>query len=332
MKKSPFQNIDPALKAEIKRENQRYREAVSQLEANMGHPDYGFFGPQSISWKIYREPAVVLGGMRAVLMQTAHPAIAQGVEENSNFRNNLFMRGRRTIQALYQLVFGNLTQARGLAARVYNVHHFVRGTVSNETNSRWSGASYRANDPELLLWVAATVAETTLDLYQSLFYPLSPQEQMSYIEELNIGLTLNGLPKSDHFDSTKHLKTYINSVLEGSDLAVGPIGMGIAETLFTNRLTPSRFDERFTVGLLPGKIRDIYQIPWNDEKEGQHRKSLDRMRSAIHLIPGKLRYVPAYHQALVRANQAAGHPPSRYGQVLSWVDRKFYVPLGLHAR
>lgn len=325
-----FQHLPDHKKEEIRQKNRIYRKRLAEIERDIKHPSHGYFGPNSVSWRIYREPVIVLGGMRAVLLQTAHPAVAQGVEDNSDFRNNLFARGRRTIQALYALIFGDLERARGVATRVYNVHHLVTGTVANETDSTWSGQHYTANDPELLNWVAATVAETSIQLYETLFGPLTDTEKSSFAHEYRTAATLNGIPSEHHFQTTDEMGHYVSEMLNSREIAVGDIGRGIARTLFKNPYTPSAFDERFTIGLLPPSIRDAYGLPWSNRDQARHEQMLRLMRASMQTIPGRLRYVPAYHQARARVDQTFGHRPSRIGRFINWADQKLYVPLALH--
>ena len=325
-----FQHLPPHKKEEIRHKNRVFRERLAEIEREIEYPSHGYFGPDSVSWRIYREPIIVLGGMRAVLLQTAHPAVAQGVEDNSNFRNNLFARGRRTIQALYALIFGDLQRARGVATRVYNVHHLVTGTVANETDSTWSGQIYEANDPALLNWVAATVAETSIHLYETLFEPLTAREKSRFAHEYRVAATLNGIPPEYHFQTMDEMCHYVYKGLKSNEIAVGDIGRGIAQTLFKNPYTPAAFDERFTIGLLPPSIRDAYGLPWSARDQARHEQTLRLMRVSMRTIPGRLRYVPAYHQARARVDQTDGRRPSRIGRFITWADQKLYVPLALH--
>ena len=312
MGKHLFQQLPADKKTDIRHKNKAFRRALTALEATIPDPAYGYFGPQSISWQIYREPVIVLGGMRAVLLQTAHPAVAQGVEDNSNFRNHLFARGRRTIQALYALIFGDVARARSMATKVYNIHHLVTGTVSTETGSPWAGQPYAANDPELLTWVAATVADTTINLYETLFGPFSPADQDRFMREYAIGATLNGIPSRYHFSTLAEMRQYISDTINGPDIAVGEIGYDIARLLFRNQYTPSAFDERFTIGLLPEEIRHLYRLPWNAADQRRHESLLRQMRFAVNTLPRSLRSVPAYHQAGCGSTKSAaiGHHAS----------------------
>src|SRR5262245_44376494 len=115
----------------------------------------GVFGPESVSWTIFREPAVLLSGLAAVLLQLAHPAVASGVGEHSSFEKDVLGRGQRTSAAMYQLIFGSLAEATAMSRRLYRVHRLVRGRI-NAPSTPLHGRAYRANERPLLLWVAST--------------------------------------------------------------------------------------------------------------------------------------------------------------------------------
>ena len=85
-------------------------------------PDSGFFSPHTVFWRVSREPALLLAGMRALLLQIAHPKIAQGVADHSRYREDPLSRGIRTFIAVYSLVFGRWEEATAAALRVRAVH------------------------------------------------------------------------------------------------------------------------------------------------------------------------------------------------------------------
>jgi len=75
-------------------------------------PDGPLFGPEAVVRRVDAEAALLLGGGRALLMQLAHPLVARGVAEHSDFAENPFARLQRTLDATYTMVFGTADQAR----------------------------------------------------------------------------------------------------------------------------------------------------------------------------------------------------------------------------
>src|SRR4051812_46738569 len=110
----------------------------------------GIFPPDAMIRRVDGENVLLLGGGRALLMQIAHPSVAAGVAGHSDFASGPFARLQRTLEASYTIVFGTETEARRTAAAIKAVHERV------------TGPGYYANDPALLLWVHATLVDTSL--------------------------------------------------------------------------------------------------------------------------------------------------------------------------
>ncbi|HEY7451945.1 MAG TPA: oxygenase MpaB family protein, partial [Candidatus Limnocylindria bacterium] len=134
----------------------------------------GLFEPGSVSWRVDREAVVLAGGTCALLLQVAHPAVAAGVDAHSDFRADPFARLRRTLGASWSIVFGDRSSAERAIRRINAVHELVRGVVPE------TGAPYRALDPELLLWVHATLVDTALRMHDRFVAPLSVDEMNRY--------------------------------------------------------------------------------------------------------------------------------------------------------
>src|SRR5436309_11738206 len=122
-----------------------------------GRPgDPGLFGPDSVAWRVNGETAMLLGGPRALLMQIAHPAVAAGVAEHSDFPHEPYRRLWRTIDSMLTISFGDAVQSRQAAERVTALH------------TRVKGPTYDALDPELLMWVHATLVDSALVVHERL--------------------------------------------------------------------------------------------------------------------------------------------------------------------
>src|SRR5712691_10318177 len=101
--------------------------------------DTGLFGPDSMIWRVNRESAVALGGSCAILMQFAHPAVAAGVRDNSNFQVDPAGRLLRTMDLTMAMVFGPRSAAIEAVRTVNRRHRAVRGPGDS------------AMDPQLLI-------------------------------------------------------------------------------------------------------------------------------------------------------------------------------------
>jgi len=145
--------------------------------------DHGIFGAKSITWTIAREMIILVGGTRAVLLQIAHPLVAAGVYEHSRYMRDPFGRAWQTFFLGQLLVFGTTQKSREAAKTINRLHRKVHGTLSQAAGRYQSGTPYDARDPELLLWVYATLVDTTLLTYSLLIRPLTLQEKEDYYQE-----------------------------------------------------------------------------------------------------------------------------------------------------
>jgi uncharacterized protein (DUF2236 family) len=112
--------------------------------------DAGLFGPDSVTWRIHSDfPAMMSGGICALMLQTLHPRALAGVWDHSNFRSDLLGRLRRTTAFVSGTSFAPRSVAESLIAHVKTIHRQVRGLAPD-------GRPYSADDPDLLTWVHVT--------------------------------------------------------------------------------------------------------------------------------------------------------------------------------
>jgi uncharacterized protein (DUF2236 family) len=120
-----------------------------------GLGDPGLFGPGSASWQVISEPAAIVGGLRALLVQLLHPLAMAGVADHSRFRDDPLGRLRRTSDYVVGTTFGSTAEAIALLHTVRGVHRRVRGTAPD-------GRLYRADDPHLVAWVSLALTSSFL--------------------------------------------------------------------------------------------------------------------------------------------------------------------------
>src|SRR6266849_5994420 len=143
----------------------------------------GLYAEDSITRRDNRENVLFLGGGRALLMQLAHPKVAAGVDEHSDFRTHPLRRLRRTVLMTMAIVFGERDTALAAARAVNQVHGRVRGQ------------DYRALDPDLLLWVHATLVDSALVTYEAFVQRLSASERDDFYQESKVAGELLGIPR-----------------------------------------------------------------------------------------------------------------------------------------
>ena len=117
--------------------------------------DPGLFGPEAASWAIISDPAAIVGGIRALLVQLLHPLAMAGVADHSRFRDDALSRLQRTSAYVTATTFGATADAVGAADTVRRAHRRVQGVAPH-------GVPYAASDPRLLAWVSMALTSSFL--------------------------------------------------------------------------------------------------------------------------------------------------------------------------
>lgn len=256
------------------------------------------YGPGSLFWQVNRESALLTAGGRALLLQLAHPGVAAGVDEHSDFRRHPVGRLWRTLDRSLRLGFGDTREAARLINRA---HHQVRGP------------DYRAGDPRLLLWVHATLLDSALEAYQRFLRPLSAAECEGFYREAKEIGPLLGLPKSTYPNTYGDFVAYCTDMLSGSELRVDDRARALAAAVLRPLpLVPGVVWKPFeivTAGLLPAPLRDAYGLPWRQREQRAFRVLEAAIRAARHL-PAPLRVMPVARRAARRRRRQGDQAPS----------------------
>ena len=141
--------------------------------------DAGLFGPDSAVWQVHGCIATLVGGIRALLMQAAHPAALTGVAEHSAYDTDPLGRLERTTRWLTITSFGSTEAIEIEARRVREMHKRVSGTYEEKSGIQ---SPYSASDPRYLLWVHCAFTDSFLRAHQELGYSL-PQGSDQYVRE-----------------------------------------------------------------------------------------------------------------------------------------------------
>ncbi len=162
--------------------------------------DEGLFGPASAVWQVHGTVATLVGGVRALLLQAAHPAALTGVAEHSRYQSDPLGRLAGTSRWLTITTFGSTEAIAREAARVNAMHLKVTGEYLDKagTNSR-----YKASDPRYLLWVHCAFTDSFLTAHLAFGHPIKVVDGISgadqYVAEWSksaIALGLHDAPKS----------------------------------------------------------------------------------------------------------------------------------------
>lgn len=152
--------VDEAIAAVRRTGGDRLRRALSgdeglRADELASAEDTGLFGPASVAWRVHGDSSMLIGGLRALLLQTLHPLAMAGVSDHSDYRQDPWGRLHRTGRFIGGTTFGSTATAERMIAQVRAIHDRVVGTAPD-------GRPYEANDPHLLLWVHATEVDSFL--------------------------------------------------------------------------------------------------------------------------------------------------------------------------
>jgi uncharacterized protein (DUF2236 family) len=254
-----------------------------------------FFNPDSRIWQVDREMVLLLAGGRALLMQLAHPKIAAGVADHSRFQDDPFGRLYRTMSAMWSIVFDERTEARAALERVENRHRKVRGSVPSGEPLH-SKNHYDAFDQELLLWVHTTLIDSAMIAYDRFVRPMPPVEKIGYYDDSKKLACLFGIEEKIIPPSLTEFDRYMKRMLTQDVLAVGPTAKNLSHDILYARpwiFKPAGPLFRFvTAGLLPQKLREGYELKWNEHKEKIFSLLARVILVSLPLVPTPIRVVP----------------------------------------
>ena len=266
-----------------------------------GRPgDPGLFGPGSMAWRVNAESVLLLAGGRALLMQVAHPLVAAGVADHSDFTREPFERLWRTVDAALTVVFGDTEQARAAVERVTAIHRGVRGERD--------GVPYSALDPELLLWVHATLVDSSIAGYERFVGPLGPDERERYYVEMQRMGTAFGIPQDLHPPTYRDFLAYLDEAIAG--LRIGEESRLVAREALSPPaplvlLPLGLLSGLLTVGLLSPRIRRGLGLRWGPGAARMFRAATATVRRTVPLLPDRVRRWPHAREAERRVGAAA---------------------------
>jgi uncharacterized protein (DUF2236 family) len=153
-----------------------------------GPHDWGLFGPDSISWRIHSNPVLLVGGLRALIIQSLNPLAMAGIDQHSDYLRRPLSRLRRTAEYVATVVYGDTPTAERAGEMVRKIHSRVRGV------DPITGSPYSADDIETKLWVHCVEVHSFLAAYRTYGGRLSDEEQDAYLAEQVRAAELMALP------------------------------------------------------------------------------------------------------------------------------------------
>lgn len=262
----------------------------------------GYFDKSSMMRRVHRERAVALSGPRALLMQAAHPLAVFGLLSHSSAMDEPYERLARTAQTMNTIAFGSRADADRVTRRVRAMHRRVSGRLAESIGPYPAGTPYRADDPELLLWILFTLVDSAVVVYRKYVGPLSRKQEAAYWEDYKVVGRLFGLHKADMPSTLDELDAYRRWMLEGDRLVVTEWARRRARQIVLSPPVPLlarpllETANFVTVALLPDRIREQYgfsPLPTPLMRKALVTGGAEYLkRAVIPLLPERLRLVP----------------------------------------
>lgn len=254
--------------------------------------------------RVNRERVVVLGWAPAILMQLAHPKVAAGVAEHSRFLDDPLARFRRlgrTIGVMQGLMFSGSEEMERTARKVNAIHGKVTGTLDSSTGSFSAGTPYQALDPDLLVWVFASLLYALPRTYELFVGPLSAEERERFLADaVPVGVILR-VPLERLPTDAAALDRYLALMLAGDVHTPSATGHRLVQEILHPAWPPITYPLLWlaslpAIGLLPPALRRAYGLRWTK----RHERVLLILgwicRHILPLVPRRWRWWPAAHR------------------------------------
>jgi uncharacterized protein (DUF2236 family) len=253
--------------------------------------------PAEVSRRVNAERLMLLGWLRALLLQLAHPLLAAGVSEHSTFRGSAtagFSRLGQTVDAMLAITFGSPPERERALDGIRAIHRRVHGTLAAPCGPFEAGTPYSAEDSPLLIWVHATLAESIVLTYERLIEPLTPADRDRYCGDsadvaVALGAVADAVPRS-----WAAVRSYVATECVAGRVVVGPHARAMARALlspFGNRLANAIVTPAVSflaAGLVPPDVRVQYGWHWSARRARRYRRLMAVLGSMRRVTPDRI--------------------------------------------
>jgi len=262
------------------------------------------FSDDSMLRRVIREQVVGLSGPRTLLMQAAHPVAFAGFFAHTGALDEPYERLSRTARVLDLVAFGPADDARRATRRVRAMHRRVRGELPAASGRFPAGTPYAADDPALLLWILASLADSAAVVYQRYVAALSDSEREALWADYRLVGRQFGLRERDMPQTWNDFQAYMLDMVEGEDLHVSDEARALAVQIVMRPPVARRFRpalelvNQITIGLLPARLRRQYGFAWDPVRAVAVRGGAEyAKRFVVPFLPERLRVVPSARRA-----------------------------------
>jgi uncharacterized protein (DUF2236 family) len=220
--------------------------------------DTGLFGPESVAWRLHADPAMLAGGLRALLVQALEPRAMAGVDQHSAYKADPWGRLNRTTEFVYLTTYGDHATAEAACEKVRRVHERIRG-IDPAT-----GRAYSASDADLLLWIHAVEVHSFVAAYRAYAGRLDDTDADRYVAEMVQVAEMVELPAGMAPRTMGELREYLRSV---DGLQITPAARDGMRMIFFPPMPLAlrplwAIPATATLAILPRVARQLYGLPW----------------------------------------------------------------------
>ncbi|MFD5826107.1 oxygenase MpaB family protein [Lentzea sp. NPDC060358] len=277
----------------------------------------GMFAPDSVSWRVFGEHTVALGGLRSLYLQALHPLAMAGVAQNSSFRTEPWRRLVHTWGYLRTVLYGTTADAQEAAGRLRRMHARMRATDPR------TGETFRLDEPDLLRWVHVAEVESFLTTVRRAGLRLTAAEADRFHAEQRRGAALIGLDPDAVPGTCAEVEAYYDAIRPQlrltpdaaetaaflTKLPALPQDWGSRTLRFAVGTAPARLVYRglavTAFGLLPPWARELYGRSAHPAVDAVAGLSVRTTRLVVRVaLPPKLRVPPLRREALARHGAA----------------------------
>jgi uncharacterized protein (DUF2236 family) len=242
------------------------------------------------------ESILILAGGRAVLLQLAHPAVGHGVADHSDFAARPLGRLNGTLAYVYAVTCGSPVVRAASVRRVALAHrpvHSAPGAADGAT------PAYNAFDPQLQLWVAATLYDSATRMHDLIYGPMSDEDAEAVYRDYAVLGTALQVPAESWPVDRRAFAAYWRQA--SADLSTDSTTRGVADQLLHSRTGPFWFRavmplaRLVTTGLLSPAERALFDLPWSPGRQRGFDVIMRVLRLVYPRLPARLRHAPMHH-------------------------------------
>ncbi len=291
-------------------------ELSAQLDAAGMSESAGIHGPNSPAWRMNAELVNFLGAGRAVLLQLAHPFVAYAIAEHSDTLRDARARFQRTFENIFKMCFGSRAEALQSAAHVHRIHARIHGVIGEDVGRYRRGDRYFANDAQALLWVHATLIDTSMHVQHLLGCAGAVEtREQQYTDSKRFAL-LFGL-RSEVPSDLSAFEHYMSDRLAGDGLAVSAPARQIAHFVLkapSPGLEPAfQVYRAITASMLPWRLARAFDLPTGRRDRAQARMAIAGVAALRRTLPEALSRMP---EAMAAETRLGLRAPSRLSSLL----------------